>query len=150
VAAPPPFGQGGKGVKTLRWTGSWKPGVGFALALAGLLLLAPLQGCGGGRAADNPFQRAERDERVLLRVENRNQSDARIFIRPRGRRTLLAEVRSRDLTFLEFPWPRGTPLDLEVELLIGGRYRPPPRPLSPGIRVELIIAPDVRNSVLRQ
>ena len=100
--------------------------------------------------ADNPFQRSETEERVILRAENHNLSDARIFVRPRGRRTLLAEIRSRDQNFFEFPWPRGAPLDLEVELLTGGRYRPPPLPFNPGIRVELIIAPDVRRSTLRQ
>jgi hypothetical protein len=133
----------------MRMPGSWNPGISLALTLGAILLL-PLQGCGGGRASDNPFQRAETDERVVLRVENRNLSDARIFIRPRGRRTALAEVRSRDLVFLEFGWPRGMPLDLEVELLMGGRYRPPPLPFTPGLRVELIIAPEIRRSVLRQ
>lgn len=134
----------------MRIAGLWKPGVRLALAMGAILLLVPLQGCGGGRAADNPFQRTEAEERVVLRVENRNLSDARIFIRPRGRRTLLANVQSRDLRFLEFGWPRGAPLDLEVEIMAGERFRPPPLPLSPGVRVELIIAPEVRRSVLRQ
>lgn len=134
----------------MRIYGSWKSCLSIGLTFGATLLLLSMQGCGGVQTADNPFQRAESEERVVLRVENRNYSDARIFIRPRGRRTALAEVRSRDLVFLEFAWPRGMPLDLEVELLVGGRFRPSPLPMNPGIRVELIIAPDVRRSVLRQ
>jgi hypothetical protein len=134
----------------MRIFGSLKSCLPIGWTLGAALLLLSMQGCGGVQTADNPFQRAEAEERVVLRVENRNDSDARIFIRPRGRRTPLAEVRSRDLVFLEFAWPRGMPLDLEVDLLAGGRFRPSPLPMNPGIRVELIIAADVRRSVLRQ
>lgn len=115
-----------------------------------LTLFFLLGACAGGRGADNPFQRAETEEKVILRVENQNSADARIFLRPRGRRTLLATIEARDLRYLEFPWPGRMPLDLEVELIVGERYRPPPLPISPGIRVELIIASTLRRSTLRQ
>jgi hypothetical protein len=130
--------------------GCWRRGWWMAMALGAMAILLPMQGCGGGRAAENPFQRGETDERVVMRVENRNILDARIFIRPRGRRTLLTTIQARELRFLEFGWPRGLPLDLEVELGAGGRFRPPPLPMTPGMRVELIIASEVRQSILRQ
>jgi hypothetical protein len=124
----------------------WLP----AKAVGVLFLVLPPLACGGGRTADNPFQRAETEERVVLRVENQNMSDARIYIRPRGRRTLLATVETRDLRYLEFAWPGRAPLDLEVELIVGDRYRFPPLSMAPGMRVELLIASQLRRSTLRQ
>lgn len=119
-------------------------------AFVALCLVLSLVGCSGGRGADNPFQRAGTEERVVLRVENQNTSDARIYVRPRGRRTLLATIQPRELRYLEFAYPRGSPLDLEVELIIGERYRFPPLPMTPGIRVELTISSQLRRSTLRQ
>lgn len=124
----------------------WVP----VLALGVLSIVASFTGCGGGRMADNPFQRAEAEETVILRVENRNTYDARIYVRPRGRRTHLATINGHDMQFYEFSWPSGMPLDLEVDLTVGGRFRPPPLIMTPGIRVNLFIAPEVRRSVLRQ
>lgn len=120
------------------------------LALGALAIVLSLTGCRSGRMADNPFQRAETAETVILRVENRNMYDARIYVRPRGRRTHLATINGQDMRYYEFPWPAGMPLDLEVDLTVGGRFRPPPLIMTPGIRVNLIIASPVRRSILRQ
>jgi len=144
------FCRGRVGVLIVKMAASrnvrWIP----VLALGVLSIVLSLTGCGGRRMADNPFQRSETEETVILRVENRNMHDARIYVRPRGRRTHLATIEARDMRYYEFPWPGGMPLDLEVELTVGGRFRPPPLMMTPGIRVNLIIAPSVRRSILRQ
>lgn len=110
-----------------------------------LFLVACAAGSGG-----NPFNRTQNMDQVVLRVENDNVYEASIYVRPGGRRRLLGKVDSRGLQFFEFEWPAVTPLSLEIELMVGERYRPPPFPFTPGIRVELIVASDLRRSILRQ
>lgn len=110
-----------------------------------ILVVACAAGSGG-----NPFNRSQNMDQVVLRVENDNVYEATIYLRPGGRRRLLGKVDSRGLQFFEFEWPAVTPLSLEIELMVGERYRPPPFPFNAGVRVELIIGQELRRSILRQ
>jgi hypothetical protein len=119
------------------------------LPLTGLLLTATLVGCASS-PDDNPFQEpTQGQDRIMLRVENQNLSDARVYMYPRGRRTLLGEIRTRGLEIFEFGWDPGMPLDLEIDLMAGGRYRLPRSGIARPGQVELIIASSLRRSVIR-
>jgi hypothetical protein len=119
-------------------------------ALTGLFLILAGAGCGGGRTiGDNPFDRSVNQEQVTLRVENQNLHDATIYLRTGGRRQELGTVSSRGVEFFDFPWPFGRPLDLEIELSVGERYRMSPYPLTSGHRLELLISSDLRQSSFR-
>jgi hypothetical protein len=113
------------------------------------LLLLLVVACAGG-SRGSPFDRSQNMDQVVLRVENQNTYEASIYLRPGGIRHLLGKVDSRGLQFFQFEWAALTPLSLEIETLIGERYRPPPFPFTPGIRVELMVASELRRSALRQ
>jgi hypothetical protein len=115
----------------------------FPLLSAGLL-----SQCSTGRS-ESPFESSGNEETIILMVDNRNASDAKIYIFPAGRRRLLGEVRTRSLDDLSFGWNTVQALVVEVELLVGGRYRLPPlAPVRPG-QINLTIAESLRSSVLR-
>ncbi|MFC1575718.1 hypothetical protein ACFL5A_03625 [Gemmatimonadota bacterium] len=98
--------------------------------------------------ADNPFQESGRNVAVVVRVENRNLHDAKIFLNSGGNRREVGSVASRGVEFIEFGWPFQQPLGLEIELSVGERYRFQPRPIQGGGRMQLIIAPTLRQSSL--
>lgn len=113
----------------------------LSLALSGF-------GCVPGRAS-NPFDETTRYETVILRAENRNLHDAILYLGRGARRTELGPVSARALEFFEFTWPVGVPLDLEIELTVGERFRLPAFPLSGGLRLELTINATLSRSTLR-
>ncbi len=86
---------------------------------------------------------------MRLRVENQNVHDARIYLRPGGRRQHLGTVSARAVEFFEFQWDTGIPLDVEIELSVGERHRLPPVPVTRGGRAELTVARELRNSFIR-
>ena len=116
----------------------------------GLLFLVPvlLAGC-VQRGRESPFHSSVREETMTLRVENHNVHDAEIYLRPSGRRQRLGAIASRAVEFFEFPWNTGIPLDIEIQLSVGERHRLPPLPVTRGGRVELTIAPELRQSFIR-
>ena len=126
--------------------GKTRAGFASEIGLLCLVLILATEGCAG--SAGSPFDQSSRQETQILRVENQNLYDAVVFIRPAGRRQELGRVDARNVQFFEFPWPIGAPLDLEIELTVGERHRLLPQPLRGG-RVELIIASDLRRSVIR-
>jgi hypothetical protein len=113
----------------------------------GVLLF--LEACAGG-TGKNPFQGPMETDTVILQVVNRNRYDAEIYLRPRGRRELLATIHSGGLQVYDFQWPSGLPLSLELELTVGGRHRLPPFSFSGVDRLVLTIAPDLNRSTLRR
>lgn len=119
-------------------------------ALTGLFLILVGSGCASGRpVADNPFDHSVNQGQVTLRVENQNLHDATIYLRTGGRRQEVGTVGSRGVEFFEFPWSLERPLDLEIELSVGERYRMPPYPFIRGRRLELLISSDLRQSTFR-
>ncbi|MGW8267651.1 MAG: hypothetical protein ACWGSQ_14900 [Longimicrobiales bacterium] len=119
-------------------------------ALTGLFLILVGGGCASGRpVADNPFDHSVSQGQVTLRVENQNLHDATIYLRTGGRRQELGTVGSRGVEFFEFPWSLDRPLDLEIELFVGERYRLPPYPFTSGRRLELLISSNLRQSSFR-
>jgi hypothetical protein len=86
---------------------------------------------------------------MVMRVENLNVHDAEIFLRPAGQRRRLGSIASRAVEFFEFPWNSAAPLDIEIQLSVGEGHRLPPLPITRGGRVELTIAPELRESFIR-
>lgn len=113
----------------------------------GLMVVAAAWAC-ATPVAENPFQESRSAVKVSLRVENRNLHDATVYSYPGGRRQELGTVTSRGVAFLEFSWPAQQPLNLEVELSVGERFRFQPRPLAGAGRVDMIVAANLRQSVL--
>ncbi len=112
-------------------------------ATFGLLLL--VVGCASGRAL-NPFDSSERLDTVILRVENRNIQNVTIYGLRGRNRAELGTVPGGSLQFLNFGWPLGAPLALEIELEVGERYRLPPYPYSGGGQVWLMVSSELRRS----
>ncbi|MFC1661443.1 hypothetical protein ACFL3S_08350 [Gemmatimonadota bacterium] len=112
-----------------------------------LCLAAAGAGCAVG-GSSNPFDESSRQETVVIRAENHNLHDATVYLRRGGRRQELGSVGARGFQFFEFPWPIGAPLDVEIELSVGERYRLPPFPLRGG-RLELTISSTLRRSTIR-
>jgi len=83
---------------------------------------------------------------VVLALENRNASEARIFLRGDAPRKEVTRIMSESVDVVTFSWSTGVPLVVEVELVTGERYRLPPRHIRSGEQLRLIIAPDLRRS----
>jgi hypothetical protein len=132
-----------------RLAGLWRNhGASTALPVAiGALLF--LEACASG-TGDNPFQGSMDTDTVILQVVNQNRYDAEIYLRPRGRRELLATINSGSLQVYDFQWPSGLPLSLELELSVGGRHRFPPFSFAGVDRLVLTIAQDLNRSTLRR
>jgi hypothetical protein len=122
--------------------------LGWKAGLLALSLALSSVGCLSGRSS-NPFDESTRRETVILRAENRNLHDAILYLGRGTRRTELGTVSARGFQYFEFSWPFGVPLDLEIELAVGDRYRLPAFPLRGG-RLELTINATLRRSTLRQ
>mgnify|MGYP001821229985 CR=1 FL=1 len=116
------------------------------VVFGGLLFLA---GC-AGRQSGNPFQGTLNTEPVILQATNQARYDVEIYIRPGGRRELLATLRSGGFQVYEFRWPSGVPLSMELEFVSGGRHRLPPFPFSGVERLVLTVATDITRSTLRR
>jgi len=100
---------------------------------------------------ESPFESPTSSQsRVTVRVENRNLHDATLYLRVGGRRVEVGSVGSRGVQFFDVPWSPERPLDLEIELSVGERYRLPPFPFSGGGRLEMVIASELRQSSIRR
>jgi hypothetical protein len=121
----------------------------WSLAVSGLVLTLGPGGC-ATPSAGSPFERQTNPGQALtLRVENRNLSDVTVFVRDGSRRQEIGTVNSRGVEFFAIPWNPGRPLDLEIESATGERYRLSPYIYGGSGRLELIITPELRDSVLR-
>lgn len=123
----------------------------FGLVLAVLALVSATGSCTSRRSADSPFDTGvgPGQPQVSMRVENRNLHDATLFLRTGDRRHEIGTVSSRGVAFFDIPWSPDRPLDLEIQLSVGERYRLPPYPFISGGRLELTIASELRRSTLR-
>lgn len=110
-----------------------------------LVCLLSLGGC-ASFGQSNPFTEASNKDGYLLRVESRNTYDVKVYVVPAGRRELLGTVPANGLEFFQFEYPRGRPLNIELETRIGDRYRLPAAPFMGGGRVDLMAAGTLRNS----
>lgn len=118
-------------------------GVRNAVMSFGLFLF--LAGCASSTRA-NPFSDAGRLDVYNLRVENRNLYEVSVYVVPRGRRALVGTVGPDRYDFLQFEYPQGLPLSVELENEIGDRYRIPGSVVMGGGRVDLIVSSNIRRS----
>ena len=104
-----------------------------------------LQGCASA-GSDNPFTESQRVDGYLLRVESQNSYEVMVYVNPFGRRELIGTIPGSGLEFLEFEYPSGVPLNVELETRLGDRYRMQPFRVPGGGRLDLVIMGDLRRS----
>jgi hypothetical protein len=110
-----------------------------------LLLALSLSGCASG-GYSNPFNESSARDYYQIRVESRSTYDVSIYVEVGNQRELLATIRPRSIEFLEFQHPVGRPLRIELESMMGERYRVPPGSAQGGGRIDLIIQENIRRS----
>ena len=121
---------------------------GFSpVRVAPLSVFLLLLGCATGTAS-NPFTENTPRDGYQLRIVSRNDYDVTVYIDPGEGREVLTTMRPRSIEFLEFQYPMGRPLRLEVESIVGDRYRVPPGSSIGGGRVDLVIPANIRRTVL--
>jgi len=115
-------------------------------SLWGVIILAGfglLQGCATGAS---PFNENVPMTGFLLRVESRHNAEVSVYANPGGGRELLGTVPANGLEFLEFQYPAGQPLAIELETRLGDRYRMQPAHFPGGGRVDLLISGTLNRS----
>jgi hypothetical protein len=110
------------------------------------LLLIILGASGCATTSDNPFTEATNLDAFLLRVESRHADEVSVYIAPGGRRELVGTVPSYGVEFLEFQYPAGRALAIELESRLGDRFRVPPVSFPGGGRVDFVIPRELRGS----
>lgn len=117
---------------------------GMAAVGAALLLF----GCSwSGRGLPDYY--GEEPELVSIRAQNLGYSHATLSA-VRGTETIrMGIVSAQGARTFRVPWPGSAVLQVEIELTSGGRHLTPGRLVTPGEELELIVRPEVRNSVLR-
>ncbi len=107
-------------------------------------------GCSTGRAL-NPFDRSQGLETIRLRVDNLNLHDALLVLQRDKERIELGTVQGQGgFRYFEFSWPEGRPVDLEIQLVVGDRFRLPPFPAGVTGQLQVVIAADLHRSVIRR
>ncbi len=124
---------------------STHPNACWSLLASVLLLGSGLVGCATGPSG-NPFVESAARNVYQLRIESLNSYDVSIYLETGEGRSLLTTIRARSIEFLEFQYPLGRPLRLELESFMGERYRVPPGSAQGGGRIDLIIYEDIRRS----
>jgi hypothetical protein len=122
-----------------------------ALLLVGLGCLLGTSACGwlpGGTDWD-PFA-SPGERRLAIRIENANRNDVEVRVISGGRRHNLGTVSSRTFRQTSIPWSSTQDLRFEINPLTGRRHTTQGVMVSPGDRVELIVADPVQRSVIRR
>lgn len=120
-------------------------------ALRLLFVLAPalLIGCTTTSRA-NPFEEGGAAQVIRISVENQQFNDARVTaIRPGGR-TTLGTVGGNQRESFRIPWSPNDQLELEVDLLAGGRYTSRPMAVNPGEEIRLFILNPLYRSYIQR
>jgi hypothetical protein len=143
AAAPaiPSNRQGGRMPGTIGLRGG---GLARGLLPGLFLFLFGLAGCASG--GGDPFAQSINTDGFLLRVESSNTYEVEVYINPGGKRQLIGTVPAHGLEFLEFEYPAGQPLYVELETRLGDRYRVPGVSFPGGGRVDMVISNTLRNS----
>jgi len=130
-------------------SGSRKASAGYLsrfLRPAALGFFLVLEGCASG-GSGNPFVESANMDVILLRVESRNTFEVSVYVSPAGKRQLVGTISPSGLEFLEFEYPSGRPLNIELETRVGDRYRLPPLLFTGGGRLDLLVSGELRSSV---
>jgi hypothetical protein len=106
-------------------------------------LLAAACATGG---TTNPFDASQGQDTISLRVENRNLHDVTLYLLRGKERQELGSVRGGALQYVTFSWPAGQPLDMDIQLDTGERYRLPPFPYLGAGQIQLTVAGVLRRS----
>jgi hypothetical protein len=119
--------------------------------LFALALVVSLSGCGWvlGRGDWDPFA-SQAERRLSIRVENANRNDVQVRVISGGTRHDLGMVGGRSYRQTSVPW-RGTgDVRFEINPIAGRRFTTSGMTVSPGDRVELIVAEPVQRSFIRR
>jgi len=130
-----------------------RPCTGPALALAILLLLPGLVGCGAmaWRGAEDPFGGRDGPAGTVT-MEVQNQLNEEVVVRIRGGEVGrdLGRVPSRSNQRFSFPWPEFDRLTIQLEAFSGARHTLPPVAVGAGEVLELVVQSPLDRSVLRR
>jgi hypothetical protein len=117
----------------------------LASRFALVFLMLNLSGCATA-GSNNPFTESSARDYYQVRVESRSSYDVSIYVDVGNRRELVATIRPRSIEFVEFQYPLGRPLRIELESMLGERYRIPPGSAQGGGRIDLVIMENLRRS----
>ena len=115
--------------------------------IAGALLFTT--GCGLLPGGDNGGLFGERRARPLIRIEvtNLNFQDATLHALRGGERHRLGTVSGKGSAVYNLEWRNPLPLQIEIDLLAGGRCTTRPITLDPGDEYALQIEVDIRRTI---
>lgn len=71
--------------------------------------------------ASNPFDRQSDDTTVSVEIQNRNFSDATVYVIRMGQPIRMGVVSSQNREVFSLPWPASLPLRIEARFLGGQR-----------------------------
>jgi len=109
---------------------------------ATLLLALALPGCATTSGGDTPFDGAPQDRQVRIEVQNLNFADATVWaLVQRGQRIRLGTVGGKSDSVFTVPWEFSLPLQLEIDLVAGGRCTTRELQVDPGDSLLMQIEP---------
>ena len=116
--------------------------------LFGSIVLATtvLAGACAHGGAPSPFDAASAGSRsIQIEVRNFNWADATLYALRGAERIRIGVVTGKTDQTFELAWPMTRPLQIEINLLAGGRCVTRPLTVDPGDRVSLQIQVDLRS-----
>lgn len=102
--------------------------------LAGALAVSACAARGG---PDSPY--AAGSDRITIEVDNHNWSDATLWAHRAGARQRLGVVGGKKRASFDMDWSFSQPLEVEIDLLAGGRCITPSLQVDPDDIIELQI-----------
>ncbi len=122
------------------------------LAIRGWMLVMTVlsSGCASG-GTSNPFAApgANPGEEIRILAQNRSNQDVRVYALSGAKTTNLGVVRARSIESFRMPSPRNNSLRVRLEPLTSMQHTTNSVLVRGGDTLELYIAPDPSNSVLR-
>lgn len=118
-----------------------------------LAALGSLAGCSGsGRNAPNPFEMPQggTTSSLELFVDNQNFNNVRLEAESIRGRIPVGRVSGNGRATFRLQWSDVHELRIRMDFLAGGEYVSNTLTVRAGDRLELMIAPDPRNSILRR
>lgn len=108
-------------------------------------------GCASLSSGDNPFsgEGGEGARSIRIDVRNLNFNDATLHAVSSGSRYRMGTVSGKSDASFEVRWEGQQTLEIEIDLLAGGRHTTRPISVSPQDRVQLVIQPELRRSYVQ-
>lgn len=120
-------------------------------SILSLVLLVVASACAGStpdpeQPAAEPFTESGPPTTVTLLVDNRNFSDARLYVLRRGARTTLGILGGKSQAEYEIDWDISDSIQIEIDLLAGPTCTTEELRADPGDVLDLQIEQDFRHT----